>query len=78
MRPLDGESGPHGPAAPSCPVFYPTKEEFSKDFTSYIRSKFKKDPDLGMFRVVPPASWSPRKCSKFPDLRYAHNCGFGP
>lgn len=35
-----------------CPTLRPTKEVFeSKDFVQYVREVFKKNPELGMFKV---------------------------
>jgi len=52
----------------AAPVYYPTKAEFSRQFASWVREKFRKNPDLAMFRVVPPPGWCPRQ-GKMPDLR---------
>ncbi|GIL44927.1 hypothetical protein Vafri_2378 [Volvox africanus] len=51
-----------------CPVFRPTREEFEQPFCDYVRKIFKKQPDLPMFKVVPPRGWRPRR-TPFPDLR---------
>ncbi|GLI64915.1 hypothetical protein VaNZ11_008308 [Volvox africanus] len=57
--------GDHGTV---CPVFRPTREEFEQPFCDYVRKIFKKQPDLPMFKVVPPRGWRPRR-TPFPDLR---------
>jgi hypothetical protein len=43
------------------PVFRPSKEDFSKPFCDYVNKVLKKNPDIPMFKVVPPAGWKPRK-----------------
>ncbi|GIL76258.1 hypothetical protein Vretimale_5841 [Volvox reticuliferus] len=57
-----------GDYATLCPVFRPTREEFEQPFCDYVRKIFKKQPDLAMFKVVPPRGWRPRR-TPFPDLR---------
>ncbi|KAF6261711.1 JmjC domain, hydroxylase-domain-containing protein [Scenedesmus sp. NREL 46B-D3] len=42
-------------------VFRPTKEEFSKPFSEYIAKVLKKNPDVAMFKVIPPEGWRPRR-----------------
>lgn len=51
-----------------CPVYRPTKQEFELPFTEYVDKIFSKQPDLPMFKVIPPPGWRPRK-SPFPDLK---------
>lgn len=50
------------------PVYRPTKEEFSKPFCDYVKKVLKKDPDVPMFKVVPPEGWKPRR-APFPKLQ---------
>lgn len=40
----------------TCPVLFPTEEEFS-DFYSYIRLVELLLPDVGMCKIIPPPSW---------------------
>lgn len=51
-----------------CPVFRPTREQFSKPFIEYVESMFRKHPDVAMFKVIPPKAWKPRK-KPFPNLK---------
>ncbi|KAL6759071.1 JmjC domain, hydroxylase-domain-containing protein [Haematococcus lacustris] len=51
-----------------CPVFRPTKQEFEQPFVEYVSNVFRQEPNLPMFKVVPPQSWRPRK-APFPDLK---------
>ncbi|CAG9466366.1 unnamed protein product [Pedinophyceae sp. YPF-701] len=53
------------------PAYRPTEAEWNKPFAQYVGNIFRKNPDLAMFRVVPPKSWSPRSES-FPDLKTVH------
>jgi jumonji domain-containing protein 2 len=56
------ESGPQ-----FCPTFRPTKEEFSKPFCQYVSEKFRKNPGLAMFKVVPPRGYIGRR-TPLPDF----------
>jgi hypothetical protein len=53
------------------PVLRPTKEEFSRPFCEYVEKVFRKQPDLPMFKVVPPPGWTPRRCARVCGLRGA-------
>lgn len=45
-----------------CPVFYPTIEEFNKkSFSDYVLECEKKVDTKGIFKVVAPKEWNPRK-----------------
>lgn len=50
-----------------CPVFKPSREEFSKPFCEYVQDVCRKHPDVAMFKVIPPTGWKARH-SKMPDL----------
>lgn len=57
-----------GPGVPEwCPVYRPSKEDFSKPFGVYINSILSASPDLAMFKVVPPRGWRARR-TPFPRL----------
>mmetsp|Transcript_18452 Transcript_18452/g.39647 ORF Transcript_18452/g.39647 Transcript_18452/m.39647 type:complete len:650 (+) Transcript_18452:443-2392(+) len=51
-----------------CPVYKPSRQDFQRPFLEYIGEIFRKNPDLPMFKVVPPPGWRPRR-TKFPDLK---------
>jgi len=50
-----------------CPVFMPTRADFSRPFCEYVQEICRTHPDIAMFKVVPPKGWSPRK-EAFPKL----------
>lgn len=50
-----------------CPTMRPTREEFQRPFVQYVEEVFSQEPDLPMFKVIPPEGWRPRQ-SPFPDL----------
>jgi [histone H3]-trimethyl-L-lysine9/36 demethylase len=50
-----------------CPTFHPTKAEFSRPFCEYVSKVMADNPDLPMFKVVPPQGWQPRT-KPFPRL----------
>ncbi|KAK9823398.1 hypothetical protein WJX72_002487 [[Myrmecia] bisecta] len=50
-----------------CLTLRPSKEEFSRPFTDYVREVARNHPNLAMFKVVPPRGWSART-SQMPDL----------
>jgi hypothetical protein len=43
-----------------CPVFRPSEQEF-KDFSGYIKKCCSKIGTIGIFKVIPPSTWSARK-----------------
>ena len=51
-----------------CPVYRPTRADFQRPFVDYVQEIFRENPDLPMFKVVPPPNWRPRR-TKFPDLK---------
>ncbi|KAG2489039.1 hypothetical protein HYH03_012477 [Edaphochlamys debaryana] len=67
MSPAMERFGPQ-PEHQMCPVFRPSKEEFEQPFSDYVRKIFRRNPNLPMFKVVPPKGWKPRR-APFPDLR---------
>lgn len=46
-----------------CKTFRPSREEFSKPFCEYVQKICRENPDIAMFKVVPPKSWKPRRKS---------------
>ena len=44
-----------------CKTFRPSREEFSKPFCEYVQKICRENPDIAMFKVVPPKSWKPRR-----------------
>ena len=44
-------------ATTTCPVFYPTLEEFSQGLEKYIESVESRVKPYGICKVVPPAGW---------------------
>lgn len=50
-----------------CRTFRPTKEEFSQPFCDYVQEICRKNPDVAMFKVIPPVSWAARR-ERMPDL----------
>jgi hypothetical protein len=51
-----------------CPSFHPTRADFSRPFCEYVQEVCKNNPDIAMFKVVPPKGWAPRK-GEFPNLQ---------
>jgi [histone H3]-trimethyl-L-lysine9/36 demethylase len=43
-----------------CPVFYPTKQEFS-DFEAYMEKIERESQGYGMAKVIPPPDWKARR-----------------
>jgi hypothetical protein len=54
-------AAPHNSYLLETPVFRPTKEEFARPFCEYVNKVLKKNPDIAMFKVVPPPGWKPRR-----------------
>jgi hypothetical protein len=46
--------------APECPSFHLTRDQLKgTDFLSFVQSVFREQPDLPMFKIVPPRDWKP-------------------
>jgi [histone H3]-trimethyl-L-lysine9/36 demethylase len=48
--------------APICPAFKLTRHDLdTKDFVTFAQQVFREQPDLPMFKIVPPAGWAPTR-----------------
>jgi hypothetical protein len=48
--------------APCCPSFSLTRDQMKKStFVSFVEGVFRENPDIPMFKVVPPKDWSPTR-----------------
>lgn len=43
-----------------CPTYRPSREDFSIPFCEYVQKVCKDNPDVAMFKVIPPKSWAAR------------------
>ena len=52
------------------PVLYPTVDEMNRPFEDFIAKHEKKIGAVGLAKIIPPASWSPRPqgCRGYEDL----------
>ena len=45
----------------TCQVFRPSRTEFSKGLLNYVEMVTAREPNISMFKVIPPDGWKPTK-----------------